>query len=51
METYAVNLTLVQIQTAIKLFDVAVRAQGINAAADALELAKLLQDAVKPKEG
>ena len=47
---YAVTLTAVQVNTALKLIDVAVKAIGLNACADALEIAKALQDAVKPKE-
>ena len=49
--TYTVQMTLEQINTAVKLFDAAVRAQGLVAASDALVLTKLFQDSVKPAEG
>ena len=47
---YTVTLTGTEINTAIRLLDAAVRAQGLAAAPDAMALAVKFQAAMQPKE-
>jgi hypothetical protein len=49
-QTFNVPMTQEQINIAVRLLDAAVRAQGINAAADALQIAQLLQQAAAAQD-